>query len=204
MFAVFTRPDQQGLTDALLYHESGAGFTAALCDAHGGVQPDAACDTAMNALEDGAGFPEDASFCALRLTPNTCAWVNGGNVRLYHFSGGTLVCHSEDCTSAYADYLSGRTAYADIRLHPGYAAREAGRILNGNCAVKPGDALLLCSDGFWQYIYETEMELDLIQARTAQEWLDLMLLRIAQRSRLNGDAISVLAVFVEERSQNEF
>ena len=198
MFAVFSRPDQQGLTDALLHHESDAGFAAALCDAHGGVRPEAACNAAMNALGSGAGFPEDASFCALRLTPKSCAWYNGGNVRLYRFSGGALACHSEDCTSAYADYLLGRTAYADIRLHPGYAARETSRVLNGNCAVKPGDAILLCSDGFWQYVYETEMELDLIQAGTAQQWLDLMLLRIAQRSRLSGGPISALAIFIEE------
>ena len=199
MLAVYTRPNQHDLTDALVYHEDNSVLTAALCDSHGEKRPDAACGAAIQAMEDRAGFPADASFCALRFAFKTCVWHNGGNVRLYHFSGGTLADHSEDCTSAYADYLSGRTAYADIRLHPGYAAREAGLIRHGSCAVKPGDALLLCSDGFWQYIYETEMELDLIQSESAQEWLDLMLLRIAQRSRLSGDAISVLALFAGER-----
>ena len=59
--------------------------------------------------------------------------------------------------------------------------------------LSPDDALLLCSDGFWQYVYETEMEIDLLKSCGAEDWLARMLIRLVHRSRLTGDNLTVLA-----------
>ena len=55
-----------------------------------------------------------------------------------------------------------------------------------------GDAYLLCSDGFWEYIYEDEMETDLLEAQNADDWLSLMLSRIMARVSDGHDNLSAI------------
>ena len=43
--------------------------------------------------------------------------------------------------------------------------------------VHNGDAFLICSDGFWEYVCETEMEADLLKSDSAEVWLKYMLKR---------------------------
>lgn len=62
----------------------------------------------------------------------------------------------------------------------------------------PGDAFLLCSDGFWEFVYNEEMLADCLKARTPEEWGRLMLLRHICRTPTGNDNLSLIAVFVEE------
>ena len=39
-------------------------------------------------------------------------------------------------------------------------------------------AFLLCTDGFWEYVLETEMMVDLAKSRRPGEWLDYMVSRL--------------------------
>src|SRR5207247_2143972 len=47
--------------------------------------------------------------------------------------------------------------------------------------IADGDAFLLCTDGFWEYVLEPEMESDLAAAATPSEWLAIMQRRLAAR-----------------------
>lgn len=60
-----------------------------------------------------------------------------------------------------------------------------------------GDALLLCTEGFWRYVYETEMEIDLCKAANSQEWLETMLLRLVQRTFLQSGSLAVTTMLYE-------
>lgn len=151
------------------------------------------------------------SAAALCIQGGRCDWANAGDCRVYHFSGERLAHRSVDDSAAYAEYAAGALSYADLRMHPRRGALTAG--LGGEAApaphgggfpLAPGDALLLCSDGFWQYIYETEMEADLCKSDTPREWLDAMLLRLAQRSLLQGDCLSALAILYGGGPDDEF
>ena len=62
----------------------------------------------------------------------------------------------------------------------------------------PGDAFLLCSDGFWEFVYNEEMQADLLKAETPVQWVRLMLLRHIRRTPPGNDNFSAIAVFVEE------
>ena len=73
------------------------------------------------------------------------------------------------------------------------AARRRDRL-----RYPPGDAFLLCSDGFWEYVYNEEMQADLCKARTPEEWTEFMLLRHIRRVPSGNDNFSFIAVFVEE------
>ena len=68
----------------------------------------------------------------------------------------------------------------------------------GEAEVIPGDAFLLCSDGFWEFVYNEEMQADLLKAETPAQWVRLMLLRHIRRTPPGNDNFSAIAVFVEE------
>ena len=68
----------------------------------------------------------------------------------------------------------------------------------GEGPVQPGDAFLLCSDGFWEFVYNEEMLVDCLKSRTPEEWARRMLLRHIRRTPPGNDNFSLIAVFVEE------
>lgn len=53
--------------------------------------------------------------------------------------------------------------------------------------IRTGDAFLICSDGFWEYVFETEMEMDLLKSDSAEIWLKYMLKRHILRAENKGD-----------------
>ena len=58
----------------------------------------------------------------------------------------------------------------------------------------PGDAFLLCSDGWWEYLYETEMEAALQRQAAGKRWLDDMAAVIGRRAPVGHDNYSALCV----------
>lgn len=59
------------------------------------------------------------------------------------------------------------------------------------------DALLICSDGFWEKIQEMEMAYDLVGVKTAAEWLEKMRNRLAERGAAAGDNHSAVAILIK-------
>ncbi|HJB08349.1 MAG TPA: protein phosphatase 2C domain-containing protein [Candidatus Enterocloster faecavium] len=133
-------------------------------------------------------------------------WAHVGDSRLYHFSDGQLAFATRDHSVTYMKYLGGEISYMDI-----YHDDDRSSLLRvlgkpscqpetGQAQVKPGDGFLLCSDGFWEYVYQEEAQADLLKAETSKQWADLMLLRQIRRTPPGNDNFSVIAVFVEEGS----
>lgn len=151
--------------------------------------------TPLTAYEAASAF----NGIALYLREESCTFAGRGDVRLYQFREGAVFQVSQDDTKAYQAYTAKRLAYEDIRLSPARRpVEEAANPHQAVFALAPGDALLLCTDGFWQMVYETEMEIDLAKAMNAEEWLDAMLLRLAARSRLNADNFTALALWMPQ------
>ena len=67
----------------------------------------------------------------------------------------------------------------------------------GEDPARPGDAFLLCSDGFWEFVYNEEMLVDCLKSRTPEEWARRMLLRHIRRTPPGNDNFSVIAVFAD-------
>jgi len=67
----------------------------------------------------------------------------------------------------------------------------------GEVPVYSGDGFLICSDGFWEYVYDTEILLDYAASRTAHEWIVRMLGRIVQRTGDGSDNLSAAAVMLK-------
>ncbi len=132
-------------------------------------------------------------------------WANIGDSRLYYFSLSALREVTADHTVSYKAYLAGEIGYEDIRNHEDKSKLLRALGNDKTCKVdvlkKPrtlmsGDAFLICTDGFWEYVYETEMEIDLIKAASPRMWGELMLLRHIKRIKHNHDNFTVMTVFV--------
>ena len=108
-----------------------------------------------------------------------------------------------DHSVTYRKFLGGEISYMDV-----YHDDDRSRLLRvlgkepcrpeaGQAAVSPGDAFLLCSDGFWEFVYNEEIQADLCRARTPEEWAEGMLLRHIRRTPPGSDNFSLITVFVE-------
>jgi serine/threonine protein phosphatase PrpC len=110
---------------------------------------------------------------------------------------------SPDDSAGYAAFRRHEVDHEGIRLYDGRSHLTAAlgdeRELEphtGSATVDEGDSVLVCSDGFWQYVWDLEMEIDLAKSSGAADWLELMLLRLVQRSQLDGDNFTVAAFTV--------
>ena len=141
---------------------------------------------------------------ALKLTDGAAVWAHIGDSRLYRFSKGELAGVTADHSVTYRKFLGGEISYMDV-----YHDDDRSRLLRvlgrepckpeaGHGELEPGDAFLLCSDGFWEYVYTEEIQADLCRTQTPEEWAESMLLRHIRRTPPDHDNFSLITVFVEE------
>lgn len=129
-----------------------------------------------------------------------------GDTRIYTFWDGRVVQQTHDHSMAQLLCDAGQITPQEIRSHP-----DRSRLLrcigeewdNGKSYEIPfaettyddQTAFLLCTDGFWGLVEESEMELALKETATAQEWLDSMTALVRQRGE-GTDADNYAAVAV--------
>jgi len=137
-----------------------------------------------------------------QMTPFNC-----GDSRFYYFSNGTITCMSKDHSVSQMSVSMGEMSFDAIRDDPdrnkllkvlGEATdkTDIGTVYPPiNC--KSGDAFLLCSDGFWEYVIEEEMEIDLSKSLSAKEWIEYMLVRLLLRYTGNNDNFTVIGGIIK-------
>lgn len=134
-----------------------------------------------------------STVVTLSLTKNRMDWAYVGDSRLYHFVDGRLVFQTRDHSASQIAVLMGQITPDQIRFHEDRSRifRALGQEGSLNvdaqsAALCPGNhAFLLCSDGFWEYVYESEMENTLARAASAEDWLKKM--RAILAGRIPGD-----------------
>ena len=166
-----------------------------------------ATDEAVRALQwDYPGAMTTIAALWLRGTAAVAAHV--GDTRIYQFRDGQIVYQSLDHSLAQLAVRDGEITPAEIRSYP--ERNVLFRALGGKggtkaelreLRIRPGDRLLLCSDGFWETVTEEEMLRAARESRTAEEWLDKMRL-LAERGE-DDNHTAVAAVFEEEREESE-
>ena len=62
--------------------------------------------------------------------------------------------------------------------------------------LKKGDAFVLCTDGFWEYVYEDDIEKSFAKTKSPKEWLEKMLESLHENEKENNDNYSAIAVEV--------
>lgn len=130
-------------------------------------------------------------------------WAHVGDSRLYHFENGKIVQRSMDHSVSQLAVLMGEIGPEQIRFH-----EDRNRVLRalGSESGEPdisgqiriadgGHAFLLCTDGFWEYVYEAEMEAALRQAATPEAWLGRMEEILKKRAVADHDNYSAIGVY---------
>jgi len=137
-------------------------------------------------------------------------WAHVGDSRLYHFRQGRIISQTKDHSVPQSLANAGEIKAEDIRFHEdrhrllralGQEGDLRPAILKERQPLELGDAFLLCTDGFWEMVLETEMAADLGRAATPEGWLQSMQARIlarsAQDTNRQHDNFTAMAVFVQ-------
>ena len=128
-----------------------------------------------------------------------------GDSRLYAFAKGKVLFRTQDHSIPQMLALTGEIKEEEIRHHKqrsmllrvmGSPWTEPAYELRKPLPLRKVDAFLLCSDGFWELIEETEMEHHLAESSTPREWLNRMCEVIekngAEKEMDNYTAIAIL------------
>lgn len=152
--------------------------------------------------------------CAMKTTAvalvtegNRAVWAHVGDSRLYHFIDGRLACQTKDHSVAQLSVMLGDITPDQIRFHP-----DRSRVLralgqDSSLKVEAGEellekgrhAFLLCSDGFWEYVMEEEMERELRDAKGPEEWIERMRKHLNGRIPEDNDNNTAAAVWMDIR-----
>lgn len=143
----------------------------------------------------------------LTVEERRAVWAHVGDSRLYHFLDGKLIFQTRDHSVAQIGVMLGEITVDQIRFH-----EDRNRVLRAlgqdddlkiECneqSLEPGrHAFLLCSDGFWEYVLESEMEQDLAQSTSPEDWLERMRRRLTERVPADNDNNTAAVVWLEER-----
>lgn len=139
----------------------------------------------------------------LILAGGRAVWAHAGDSRLYYFRDGVLAFQTRDHSAAQLGVLLGDITMDQIRFH-----EDRSRVLRalgqedkltveaGERALDSGKhAFLLCSDGFWEYVLEREMEEDLAKSAGPEDWLERMRWRLKKRVPEDNDNNTAAAVW---------
>jgi PPM family protein phosphatase len=134
-----------------------------------------------------------------------CAHI--GDSRCYFFQNGKFISRTQDHSVVQVLVNQGEISEKEMRHHEdrNKVLKSLGKdedlkptIRSLDRPMQPGDTWLLCSDGFWEYVYEHEMEIDYFKARTPEEWLSKMETRLMARASNDHDNYTAIAIFCRD------
>jgi len=132
--------------------------------------------------------------------------AHAGDSRLYYFQGGRIEYQTKDHSVPQAMADAGDISTAEIRRHQdrNRLLRALGMEQDFRPSIQPvnerlyrNDAFLLCVDGFWDHVQESEMEADLAKAGDPGTWLATMESRILRRAEEGHDNYTAIGVFFD-------
>lgn len=133
-----------------------------------------------------------------------------GDTRIYLFKGGKLSYQSKDHSLSQVAVDMGQITLREIRTHKDQ--NKLTRVLGNDYYIAPdcevrtepltaGDAIIICTDGFWEYVYEEEMEEDLVSSANADEAIFKMEQRLLARVGRYNDNYSAVVAMITESEQ---
>lgn len=140
----------------------------------------------------------------LAVEDGQAKWAHVGDSRLYHFKDGKLVFQTRDHSASQVAVMMGEIRPEQIRFHEDRSrifralGQESSLTVDTREEIlEPGEhAFLLCSDGFWEYVYEEEMERELSASASPREWLDRMKGILAGRVDGTNDNNTAAAIWL--------
>lgn len=134
-----------------------------------------------------------------------CFWAHVGDSRIYHFINGKMDSVTVDHSVSRMAVFAGEITFEQIRHHGDRSKLlralgnddEANVELSDVCDLSVDNhAFLLCSDGFWEYVYEAEMEETLQNSENPVQWIDQMALILQSRVDGKNDNNTAVAIWI--------
>ncbi len=147
-----------------------------------------------------------STVVAAFIDGNIFRYFNVGDSRMYYFKNGCLYTQTKDHSVSQVAVKMGSILPEQVRFHDDrnklLKVLGSDKNLNINklyepITIEPGDAFILCSDGFWEYVYEVEMEADLIKSDSPEQWASYMINRLLLRVTGNNDNYTTLTVCID-------
>ncbi|MDE2593620.1 MAG: serine/threonine-protein phosphatase [Burkholderiales bacterium] len=132
-------------------------------------------------------------------------WAHVGDSRLYRVRRGRAHALTRDDSVVQQMVDAGFIKPDEARHHPrknqllaamGMEEAMPVHVSPQAESVQDGDAYLLCSDGWWDHLDLEDLEDTLLDAPSAQAWVDKMAELVAQRQKPNQDNYTAVAVWV--------
>lgn len=134
-------------------------------------------------------------------------WAHVGDTRLYCFRDNRLVRRTYDHSVPQMRVYAGELKESEIRGNEdrNRVLRVLGKEwtrpeydLSEVIEAEPGQAFLICTDGFWEWVLEDRMMSCLRSAETPDEWLKAMRREVLKKGTGKGmDNYTAIAVFGE-------
>lgn len=162
-------------------------------------------------LQNGGGGK--STVAAAFIENGRLFYTNVGDSRVYIFRSGRIISQTKDHSVCQASVDMGMLSPDEIRgsedrsrLLKVLGSEESLNIKKRYQPVKlqDKDAFLVCSDGFWEYVYENEMEADLLKSDSAELWLKYMLKRHILRAENKGDNYTAVCGIVHFDGTEQF
>lgn len=147
------------------------------------------------------------TLVVLLVDEHTVQWGHIGDSRLYYFKNRKLIQRTLDHSVPQMLVAAGEIKEGQIR---GHADRnrllrvmgtewESPRYQLAECRERTAnETFLLCTDGFWEWILEKEMQVLLKKSKTPGEWLKKMEREIQKNGHGKGmDNYTAIAVYME-------
>jgi PPM family protein phosphatase len=137
-------------------------------------------------------------------------WSHVGDSRLYVLRQGRVDRVTRDDSVVQTMVDAGLLAPEQAREHPNrnqlIAALGSEEPLEPHLsdafALRDGDAFLLCSDGWYDMLAESDIEETLARAASAEDWLSAMARQVHERQRPNQDNYSAIAVWIGDPAES--
>lgn len=146
-----------------------------------------------------------STLVALAIDGEEAVWAHVGDSRLYFLHEDEIVHITEDHSVAYKKYKAGEITRSQIATDEdqssllrtlGSEDRCRPKIRKWEDRLCPGDAFLLCSDGVWEYVRDTEVLIELLKSETAKEWAERLLMRLMGRIGGENDNLTLLTLMI--------
>lgn len=184
--------------------EAEKAFTPDVCKAY--IQ--AAHNFVVNAKDQNPYIKSSCTTVAAIVTniDNTVI-MHIGDTRAYLIHSGKLLFQTRDHSLARTAVDLGQIPLSEIRNHKDQ--NKLTRVLGSDYYVPPdceiiaepllpGDGFVICSDGFWEYVLDEEMEEDFNSSDTPAEALSKMEARLLQRIGKHNDNYSAIIAMIVE------
>lgn len=139
------------------------------------------------------------------LDQNTVHWGHVGDSRTYYAEKGRLLQRTFDHSVSQMLSAAGQVAESEIRFHEdrskllrvlGISWSRPAVDLQPELPLHGNQQFLLCSDGFWEYITEEQIQICLEEADNPRTWMENMLELIRRNEHGRRDNRTAITVWI--------